>query len=162
MKKFILSLIIISMVFMFASCTTRLIDYTLISSKNIDLTRLSTFEKGKSRIEGEDRLYVILFIPTAQQVTVKEAMDAAIESVPGAVALVDGVVYFENWSMLLLGSTAFIIEGSPLIDPKLASYQQPESNYMISKLDSNGKVSSVQYVSKEEYESMRAKVFKLQ
>ena len=47
-------------------------------------------------------------------------MDRAIESQPGAVALVDGVVSFKSWIIpFIYGQQKYIVEGSPLIDPKL-------------------------------------------
>ncbi|RJR22320.1 MAG: hypothetical protein C4581_01010 [Nitrospiraceae bacterium] len=164
MKKSILTLLAVFFIAGLASCTMRLTDFTLISSKNVDLSRLAEYQRGTSRVEGEDRVHLILTIPTKFQITIKEAMDKAIESIPGAVALIDGVVSFEQVNIPILNiiyaNRAFIVEGTPLIDPKLASYQFPESNYMISNLDSDGKVSSVQYVSKEEYTSMRDKIYK--
>ena len=48
----------------------------------------------------------------------KEATDRAIESVPGAVALVDGVVYARGW-WFIFGESTYIVEGLPLIDPSL-------------------------------------------
>ncbi|MDD5493538.1 MAG: hypothetical protein PHG36_02530 [Dehalococcoidia bacterium] len=74
-----------------AGCSQRLVDFTVISSKNINLSRDADFKRFSTRIKGEDRKRIIIFIPTGIP-NAKEAMDNAIESVPGAVGLVDGVI----------------------------------------------------------------------
>src|SRR5262245_42913369 len=83
------------------SCTTRIVDFTIISTKNIDISKGATFQRGKSRVEGIDKVYVIVIIPTGFP-NVKEAVDRAIESLPGAVALLDGVVTQQNWQVPLI------------------------------------------------------------
>ena len=50
---------------------------------------------------------------------IKEAIDRAIESVPGAVALLDGVLSYSSWNAILYGQIKYIVEGTPLIDPAL-------------------------------------------
>lgn len=150
---------VVSIIFGLAGCTTRLTDFTIISTKNVDLTRAADFERGKSRIEGVDKIYIIIFIPTGQP-NMKEAIDRAIESVPGAVALLDGVLSIKNWYIpYIYGESSYVVEGTPLIDPKHASVDL-KSNYMISRLDNNGNVSSFRYVSKEEYHAVREIYFK--
>ena len=74
-----------------SGCTTRFVDYTMLSTKNMDLSKAGTYKRGANRVRGEDTQMIIIFIPTASAPNVKEATDRAIESVPGAVALVDGV-----------------------------------------------------------------------
>jgi hypothetical protein len=61
----------------------------------------------------------------------KEAIDQAIESKPGAVALVDGVVYQKIWYIpYIYGQSGFTVEGTPLIDPALtggAAFVKPST-----------------------------------
>jgi hypothetical protein len=102
-----------------AGCTTRIVDYTLLSTKNVDLSRAGTFKRGPNRITGVDSQLIILLIPNRGPANLKAAVDDAIESVPGAVALVDGVVYTRNWDAILVGENAIIAEGTPLIDPSI-------------------------------------------
>jgi hypothetical protein len=100
-------------------CTHRYIDFTTISSKNIDLSRGAEFERGPQRVVGEDTTHIIIFIPTGQP-NAKEALDRAIESTPGAVALLDGVIYNKSWYIpYIYGQSTIQVEGTPLIDPKL-------------------------------------------
>jgi len=96
-------------------CVQRLTDFTIISSKNIDLSRGAEFERGQ-RIEGTDTVPIILVpvgIPNA-----KAAMDDAIEKVPGCVGLLDGVVEQEFFSFLF-GYAKYRVKGTCLLDPKL-------------------------------------------
>lgn len=141
---------IVATVFLLSTvgCTIRLVDFTIISTKNIDLARASSFSRGKSRVQGEHSAAIIIFIPTGVP-SVKTAIDRAIESVPGAVALVDGVVTEKSW-WFIFGMSGYVVEGTPLIDSSLASAEM-KSNFMIAKLNRDGSVKDFRYVSEEEY-----------
>jgi len=94
-----------------------LVDFTAISTKNVDWSRATSFERGKARVKGKDIAHIIIVIPTGIP-NMKEAVDRAIESVPGGVALLDGVLY-HKWFYIppLYGQSWYVIEGTPLIDP---------------------------------------------
>ena len=145
-------------VFALSSCTTRLVDFTIISTKNVDLTKGASFERGKTRIEGEDGAYIIIFIPTGIP-NMKEAIDEAIESVPGCVALLDGVLYSKAW-YFIIGETKYVVEGTPLIDPSLTLNGKDMPNYQAITLDKNGEVSKVEELTKEEYFALKNKSIK--
>lgn len=117
-KPMKISLIVLSLLAL-TGCTTRLTDFTIISTKNIDLSRGAEFTRSDKRIEGEDTKHIIIFIPTGIP-SPKEAADKAIESTPGAVALLDGVLEHE-WFYFpyIFGYTTYRVKGTPLIDPKL-------------------------------------------
>ena len=104
--------------FAISGCTQRIVDYTLLSTKNVDMSKAGTFTRGPNRVTGEDNRYIILFIPTGHAPHLKTAVDRAIESVPGAVGLVDGVVSSRGW-WFIIGEDAIMVEGTPLIDPSL-------------------------------------------
>jgi hypothetical protein len=100
-------------------CTHRLTDFTIISSKNIDLTRGAEFVRAPVRVTGKDTKSIIVIIPTGEP-NVKEAMDRAIESTPGAIGLLDGVITSESWYIpYIYGEASYTVEGTPLIDPNL-------------------------------------------
>jgi hypothetical protein len=100
-------------------CTTRLVDFTVISTKNVDWSKAATFNRSSARVEGKDTAHIIVFIPTGIP-NMKEAIDRAIESKSGGVALVDGVVYSKFWWIpYIYGQTSYVVEGTPLIDPAL-------------------------------------------
>lgn len=135
---------------MLLGCTQRMFDFTIISSKNLDLSRAAEFTKGNERVEGKDTIYLILIFPTGIP-NVKEAVDNAIEKVPGAVALLDGVVSFRQLFFILGGANSFIVEGTPLIDRSLISWQELPSNYMVSYYEPTKKEQIVVYLTKNEY-----------
>lgn len=104
---------------MLAGCSQRIADFTIMSSKNVDLSRGVDFKRLPTRVMGEDKKSMIIFFPTGIP-NMKGAMDKAIESVPGAVGLVDGVVTEVNWYIPgLYGEYGYEVEGTPLIDPLL-------------------------------------------
>jgi len=107
------------MVLVASGCTTRLTDFTVISTKNIEWSKAGTYKRATTRTTGKDTSYIIIFIPTGQP-NMKEAIDRAIEPVPGAVALVDGVLYSNFWYIpYIYGESSYVVEGTPLIDPSL-------------------------------------------
>jgi hypothetical protein len=140
-----------------SGCVTRLTDFTIISTKNIDLARGADFKRGPSRANGEDMVCIIIFIPTGVP-NMKTAIDKAIESVPGAVALLDGVLSQKSWYIpFIFGQGGFVVQGTPLIDPKLVAAKLP-SNYIISSLDRKGNLQDTKYVSKTEFYSVKHKL----
>ena len=106
--------ILLAMTLMVLSgCTRRMIDFTVISSKNVDLGD-NRAAIGQVRVEGTDACWFVLFIPMCQP-NIKEAVDQAIESAgPGYDALIDGVLSQTTWHVLLTGKVAFIVEGTPV------------------------------------------------
>jgi hypothetical protein len=144
----------LSLIFL-SGCVTRLVDFTIISTKNIDLTKGASFERASSKSKGEDVVCMIIFIPTGVP-NIETALDRAIESVPGAVALLDGVLSYKAWTILLFGQYGYIVEGTPLIDPKLANPKLP-SNYIVTKVDKDGSVVETKYLTKDEFEATKKK-----
>ncbi len=140
-----------------SGCSTHLIDFTMISTKNMDLTKAVNFQRGKERVEEVDEASIIIFIPAGTP-SLKEAIDRAIESIPGAVALVDGVITAKSWYIpYIFGKNSFVVEGTPLIDPSLVSVEG-QSDYIVSKVDEEGEVEAIQYISKGEYEDLKKKL----
>ncbi len=157
MNKKIGIIFVLFIVVALSGCVTRLTDFTIISTKNIDLARGADFKRGPARVKGEDVVCIIIFIPTGIP-NMKTAIDRTIESVPGAVALLDGVLSQKLWYIpYIFGRSGYVVTGTPLIDPKLVTAKLP-SNYIISRLDKKGNVAEIKYVSKAEYESVKKKV----
>jgi hypothetical protein len=118
MRK-LLCLSVISASIALLGCSQRVLDFTVVSSKNVDLSKGADFKRGTARVKGEDMRHIIVFIPTGQP-SAKTAMDKAIESTPGAVALADGVITSNAWWIpYIYGQTKFEVEGTPLIDPNI-------------------------------------------
>ncbi len=159
MKKLTLIATLIAAIFVISSCTHRIVDFTVISTKAMDLTSGKKFDRGSDRVEGVDMIHIILSIPTGT-VDLKEAIDRAIEKTPGAVALIDGVVYSKSWYALVYGQTSYVVEGTPLIDPSIAQVPEKMPEYMAVELDNNGEVINTKEVTEEEYDKEKSKVLK--
>ncbi|MFO7880367.1 MAG: hypothetical protein ACQES0_06940 [Bacteroidota bacterium] len=155
MKKNVILLGIIAMIFLLSSCTARLVDFTVISTKALDLTGGKAYVKGNERVEGVDKIHLILGFPTGT-VNLKEAIDMAIESTPGCVALMDGVVSSKAWFAVFYGQSMYIVEGTPLIDPSSASIDSmPE--YMALNMDKDGNITKEE-LNKEEFELRKSEI----
>lgn len=90
-----------------SSCNTRLIDFTVISSKNVTL-RLPDDAKGP-RSKGKD-------MKMCTMPMMKAAVDKAIENAgPGYDALIDGVIFYRS-EFLRKG---YVVEGTPIKTGKL-------------------------------------------
>ncbi|MCX6208462.1 MAG: hypothetical protein NTZ59_02885 [Bacteroidetes bacterium] len=160
MKKRTLIGIVCSLI-LATSCKTRLTDFTIISTKNIDLSRASSFKRTNNRIEGEHKVHIIVFIPTGTP-NLKTAIDKAIESTKGAVALTDGVVYSKQFYAVLYGYMSYVVEGNALIDPALASVtdDKKEDSFVSLKLNKKGEVVNKSEISKEEFAAAKEKISK--
>lgn len=99
-----------------SSCTHRLTDFTVISTKNVPLGKeVASLQKANQRVKGVDRSHIILFIPIGTP-NMKEAIDKAIEKYPGAIGLADGVVKSKGWTALLYGQNSYVVEGTPIYE----------------------------------------------
>ncbi|MDT8415923.1 MAG: hypothetical protein RQ735_11175 [Flavobacteriaceae bacterium] len=161
MKKTFYAVAVCATLLAASSCTHRLIDFTLISSKNVDLAKGASFVRGKERVKGVDKVHVVLFIPTGS-INLKEAVDRAIETTPGAIALLDGVVYTKFWYVpLIYGQSMAIVEGTPLIDPSLVlNKDKDDSPYKKVVLSKSGEIESVETLTSEAFISIKEKIQK--
>jgi hypothetical protein len=113
MTRGLLTGVILATVLAFG-CSVRMIDFTVISSKNANV-------KGKSygqRVEGKDCAGLLLgLIPVTGrfQPNMKEAVDRAIEAAgPGYDALIDGVIDNNVLFLVLYNQACFVVEGTPI------------------------------------------------
>jgi hypothetical protein len=112
MKKIILPVFVIGALLM-SSCNQRIIDFTVISSKNVTL-RLPDDAKGK-KVEGKDMVFCA---PYCGIPNLKQAVDRAIENAgPGFDALIDGVVF----NRMELFTSGYVVTGTPIKTTKLKS-----------------------------------------
>jgi hypothetical protein len=117
-KKLFISTVLVAL--LSTGCSQRIADFTLASTKNVDLNN-GDFVKGK-RVTGEDTKVIILFpigIPS-----VKEAADVAIEKDKCAVALTDVTADSEFFSFLV-GYVKYKVEGNLVIDKSIAGCENP-------------------------------------
>jgi hypothetical protein len=104
----------------FTGCVTRIGDFTLLSTKNVDISRLGNAQRCANRVTGEDSKAIIVVFPTGVP-NVKEAIDRAIQSERDCVALSDASISYSSFYIpYIFGRSSFIVEGTPvkLIDRK--------------------------------------------
>ena len=106
-----LSGILLATVLLTTGCSTKVrqTDFTVISTKNIELGKMGDYKRSLKRTSGEQRLSIFIGIPFGDSPTIKGAIDATLEKVPGAVALVDGVVYSEHFNAFIYHEVAFTV-----------------------------------------------------
>jgi hypothetical protein len=157
MKNRYFSLIIgFSFLLFFSGCSSRLVDFTIISTKNVDLSDTG-YLREKTRASGEDKIHIIIFIPMGTA-SIKEAIDRTIESVPGGIAIVDGVVTGSWWWIpYIYGQSKYVVEGTVLVDPQLVS-EEPRDRYIIANLDNDGEVIEHRTVTSEEFLDIKKKL----
>lgn len=109
MRKVVLCLSVL-LVVVLSGCTTRLTDFTVISTKNTELVHGQN--RAPERVVGNSCVPVIL-VPIGVP-NLKEAIDNAIEKAgSGYDALVDGVLYHKNQSFIF-GQICYTVEGTPV------------------------------------------------
>lgn len=159
MKKLYFYLSLVVSMLIITSCSSRIIDFTIISTKNIDLSRTGNFQRARMRTQGSDVAHFILIFPIGNP-NMKEAIDQALQKIPGAVALVDGVVYYKYWWAFLYGQRVYVVEGTPLIDPTLGMVSKPLPDYMSFKFDNKGNIQKYKILSEENYLTLKSKIIK--
>ncbi len=133
------------------SCVSRLGAFTVISTKNIDWSRASEYKRYNQRVTGEDACHIVIFIPTKGSITIEDAVDNALNQVPGGIALVDAVLRQKFFYIpYIYGQEAYIIEGSVLIDPMLADVDVEETKYYQGIFNQNNDL-VVSEISKNDY-----------
>jgi hypothetical protein len=100
-----------------SGCTTRIADFTITSTKNMDLENNPTYKVEPRRVVGEDICHFILGIPTGIS-NFKTATDRAIEKYPDCVGLSNVVISWRGWSAILYAQGGYIVEGDPIVRVK--------------------------------------------
>ncbi len=109
-------LFIIFLTIVMTGCVQRIGDFTVASTKNMDIKRTLHRVDESERLTGIDKKHIILFIPTGQP-NMKEAMDNAIEKRTGAVGLSNVTVKHSLWWIpYIYGQSYFEIEGNPVYE----------------------------------------------
>ena len=124
MKRTTMTLALAALLLVAVGCEQRIADFTVISTRNVDLSRMGEYQKGATRVRGKDWIPIIVIFRDLRSPDLKLAVDAALNDIPGGVALIDGVIYKKNW-WLVFGEDSLIIEGTPLIDPKVVPVPTP-------------------------------------
>jgi hypothetical protein len=109
MKTVLLILSLLSLILQ-TSCTTRIGDMNIISTRSVKLDKIDLDDlPKKKRIEGESSKFIFLFIPFGLP-KLEEAVDDALDKGDGDI-LLDAVVYDKSW-WFLIGQNTITIKGS--------------------------------------------------
>ncbi len=155
MKKFFVLIIPIFMLFV-SGCTRRIGSATILSTKNIDFAKFASFKKTKERVTGKDAARLICLIPIKADANLKEAIDKAIEKVPGGIALYDVVMYQTNIFALIYIENSYSIEGTVITDPAYVSNHLNSTGHIISYYDSKAKEQVTLPVSEKDYNELKS------
>ena len=124
--------LVLTLGIVFSGCVKRLGNFTVISTKNIDWSRAAELKPDNRRTSADDSYHVIVIIPTKKSITVQDAVNRAIEQVPGGVALTDAVVKRKTFWLLLYGKSSYVVEGIVLLDPQSAmTGETPGSKFLV-------------------------------
>lgn len=141
-----------------AGCSQSLFNFTIVSTKNIELGKLSSLEKSTKRTTGEDKASIIVVVPT-RSIKIDQAISNTIDGIPGCVALMDGVVYSKFWWIpYIYGEQKFVIEATPLVDPSFSQTPKAAPGYGKVLLDKEGKFKSIEPISEAEYLAEKNKI----
>lgn len=110
MKRFAL-LALAALGMLTAGCANRMGDFTILSTKNVEISRVDLkrvpFQRG---VEGADGRVWVLFIPFGAAPNLKEAVDQCLENGNGDF-MTSAVLYQNSWSVLLFGYEGIEIKG---------------------------------------------------
>jgi hypothetical protein len=102
------SLILLVLVLAAEGCTTRLGDFTVLSTRNVDVAGL----KPGDRFSGEDCVNFLFGMIPLGQLNLKNAMDQALEKGKGDI-MVDIVLTSSGWAFpLIFGQQCVVVEGT--------------------------------------------------
>lgn len=111
-SKLSISILTLVSIVILSGCSTRIGDFTVLSTKNIDYSQLGEYQVVNTRSTGQD-------MKTWTVASMEEAVDKAIESVDGGVAMTDVTVEIVNGFF----SSGYRIEGNVIVDPSRLSNQ---------------------------------------
>lgn len=92
-------------------CASRLGDFTLLSSKTVEISRVDLKKVTYSRgIEGSDGRFWFLFIPFGNAPSLEEAVDAALENGNGDF-MTSAVIHRTSWTIILFSWESYAVSG---------------------------------------------------
>ncbi|MCR4790247.1 MAG: hypothetical protein K5839_04135 [Treponemataceae bacterium] len=165
MKKIVILLAAALLASVFSGCasmeTEELGRFTIISSKNVDLSRLGQMQRSSGKVATQKFNAKGAFIKDeklSDNYQLENALDSALEQIPGAVAMVDAKVEYFHSKSFGKEQWGYKMEGTALVDPSLVgeNSKMPENGTIYFVADgTNGKVT---LLSEAEYEEFIAKI----
>ena len=129
-KRFCLGMLVLVLVFgmTVVGCATRILDLTFASTQNVDLSRMSEFQRTTREVKGYSTKLtrILVFDITIGEIDMKQAIDSALRRIPGAVALVNFRLDLKKLNFILFALDQFVVTGHALVDPNLVSLGNSE------------------------------------
>jgi hypothetical protein len=104
-----------------AGCSQRIGDFTVISTKNVDIG--GKYKKMEGRYKGEDGRGVFLGIPLGQP-NLKTAVDNCIESGNGEL-ITNAVIDASFWTAIVWGEQKYTVTGDVWTKASMSDLQNP-------------------------------------
>ena len=121
-KGFWLGILVTVFGVMICGCATRIMDLTVASTQNVDLSRMGEFQRTGREVKGTStRLSRILFFDIGGSADLEQALDSALRRIPGAVAVVNFRLDLRTLNFLLFSLEQFIVTGNALVDPNITT-----------------------------------------
>ena len=93
----------------FVGCTQRLGDFTVLSTRNVDLN--ANYVKVENNVIGQDKKSIIIIIPTGTP-NIEAAIDQALKSVDGGAVMTDvSLTYKWFYIPYIYGEYIYEVEG---------------------------------------------------
>ena len=104
-------LLTIAILLLTSACTTRQGTFTILSTKNVEISRVDLKRIDFQRnVEGSDGRFWFLFIPFSVAPKVEEACDRCLEQGNGDF-MTSAVLYSTSWSCLLFSYDSWSLKG---------------------------------------------------
>ncbi len=117
-------LVLLAAAVLLPACTQRIGDFTLISTKNVDIG--GKYKKLDDRFTGEDMKPMILTIPIGVP-DLKQAVDNCIESGKGEL-LSNAVVESSFWTVIIYGQMKYVVRGDVWVKASLSDLADPAAD----------------------------------
>ncbi len=112
MNKKIISIIsIILLGLLTSACTTRQGSFTILSTKNVEISRIDLKKVDFTRnVEGRDGRFTLLFIPFGSAPNLEDTVNSCLEAGNGDF-MTSAVLHNTSWSVILFGWESWTIKG---------------------------------------------------
>ena len=141
-------------------CAENILNFTIISTKSIELKKFSSLQKSSEKTAGEDKSFIIIVFPT-RFTRIDQAVTNTIDAIPGCVALMDGTVYSKFWWIpYIYGEHKVVIEATPIIDPSFSQIATNLPKYGRALVDDDGNVVTIESISEKSFLAEKSKIVK--
>jgi hypothetical protein len=116
-------LLLVGLLILFPACTHTVAKFSIVALKPVRPAQIASARAGRTKARGEDSNQIILIVPLRwRSHDMRVAMQQAIDSVPGGIALLDCEVLETKFHIpFIYGYYAYAVEGRVLVDPLLRS-----------------------------------------